>query len=89
MTAQGPRPGSEPLAVLSLVLGILSIFSAWCCLGFLLGPLGVVLGAVAFSRSPRGARGLAIAGLATSGAGLLLCVLFQVVGLAFSLWSRP
>jgi hypothetical protein len=53
----------------------------------LLAPAGLVLGALAFARSPRGARGVAIAGLVTSGVGLAIWVAFQIVGVAMTFGS--
>jgi len=82
-----PPASSEPFAVLSLVAGILSIFCSWCCLGMLVAPAGLVLGAVAMGRSPRGSRGVAIAGLITSAAGLAIWLLLQMVGLAMTFGS--
>ena len=82
---------TEPFAVLSLVLGIISIFSSWCCLGMLAAPAGLVIGAIAVGRSPRGSRGVAIAGLITSAAGLAIWLVLQLVGLAMTFGSmhRP
>jgi hypothetical protein len=78
---------TEPFAVLSLVLGIISIFSSWCCLGMLAAPAGLVIGAIAVGRSPRGSRGVAIAGLVTSAAGLAIWLVLQLVGLAMTFGS--
>jgi hypothetical protein len=82
-----PPASTEPFAVLSLVAGILSIFSSWCCLGMLVAPAGLVLGAVAMGRSPRGARGVAVAGLVTSAVGLAIWLVLQFVGLAMTFGS--
>jgi hypothetical protein len=78
--------GSDSLAALSLVLGMLGIFSSWCCFGLLLAPIGVALGAVAVSRAnadpQRAGRSLALVALAVNIMALLLWLLWQVLGLA-------
>lgn len=73
---------SNGLGVASLVLGILSIvFGVVPVIGlisWILAPVGLVLGFVALGK-PVG-RGVTIGGLATSGIGLAICILW-VVGL--------
>jgi hypothetical protein len=74
----GPRP--NPMAIASMVLGILSIPS--CCCTFVATPLSiaaVILGIVAMQKikaEPQNwtGQGMAIAGIVTGGFGVLLWV---------------
>ncbi len=69
-SAQAPR--TSPLAVWSLILGILSIFCLW-----VLGSIpAIIMGAIAMKRSNEnpqevGGKGLALAGIITGGVGIL------------------
>jgi hypothetical protein len=76
------QPQGNGLGVASLVLGILSIvFGIIPFIGlisWILAPVGLVLGFVALGK-PVG-RNMTIAGLVTSGVGLMICILW-VVGL--------
>ena len=76
------QPQGNGLGVASLVLGILSIvFGIIPVIGlisWILAPVGLVLGFVALGK-PVG-RNMTIAGLVTSGVGLMICILW-VVGL--------
>ncbi|MGK2882892.1 MAG: DUF4190 domain-containing protein [Mycobacterium sp.] len=68
-------------AIASLVTGIISLPTIFLCLGVIFGIAGVVLGIVALSQlknSPQGGKGMAIAGIATGGVGILIGVLFIV-----------
>jgi hypothetical protein len=73
---------SNGLAIASLVLGILSVLTAWIpiigLIAWILAPLGLIFGFLSIGK-PSG-KGLAIGGLITSGIGLLICILW-VIGL--------
>jgi hypothetical protein len=79
--AGAPQP-SNGMAIASMVLGIVSIITAIIpfigMIAWILAPLGLILGFIALNKP--GGRGMAIAGLITSGFGLLICILW-VVGL--------
>ncbi|KZC17070.1 hypothetical protein RHOFW510R12_03620 [Rhodanobacter sp. FW510-R12] len=87
--------GTSPLAVVSLVFGIL----AWCVLPFIGAIVAIVCGHLARSgirRSPVESRadgdGMAVAGLVLGYAQLVLCVLGAFVLIAmlvfgFTLWG--
>lgn len=76
--------GSNGLAVAGFVLGLLGLLTCWIpilnIVGILLGILGVVLAAVGLSKSRKvgAGRGLAIAGIALGGLGVLLAILINV-----------
>ena len=74
-----PAP-SNGLAIGSLVLGILSIVTAIIpfvgIVAWVLAPIGLILGFLA--RKKPGGQGLAIAGIVTSGIGLVICILWVV-----------
>ena len=91
---QAPR--TNPMALASLVMGILSITCGMCCSCILplipimpFSVLGIIFALVALAQirkdplSQQG-RGLAIAGLVLSLLSLLLAVLFFLFGLALS-----
>ena len=76
-----PAPAHQEgngMAVASLVLGILSVLTAWIpilgLVAWILAPLGLIFGFLAINK-PNG-KGLAIGGLITSGLGLLICILW-------------
>jgi len=91
----GPEPqpapapgGSNTKAIVSLVLGIMSVF---CC-GFLSGIPGAIVGkmemdAVKQGRSPESNMGMAKAGFWISIAGSVLSILWLVLILFFGLLS--
>lgn len=75
-----PAPPSRTMAVLSFVFGLLSVFTGWMPLAFVVGAAagvaGLVLGVVARRRVRAGVAsggGLATAGLVLSPIGLALC----------------
>ncbi len=79
-----PPPAAQPdrkgLAIASLVLGVLSLFSF--CLVFCAAPLGlagVITGIAGLNSSQ---RGLAIAGIVLSGLGLVISVVLALIGVA-------
>jgi hypothetical protein len=75
-TQPGDRRG---LAIASLVLGILSLCASilWFC-GGPISIVGLVLGVMGLKSS---LRGLAIAGIVLSAIGLLLVIVFGIIGL--------
>jgi hypothetical protein len=92
MVPTGPQ--SSPLAIASMILGIISIPT--CCCGLLSTPIaiaGLVLGIVALRKirtEPQqwSGSGMAIAGIATSSFGILLDVLALVTTFADAFKSR-
>jgi hypothetical protein len=71
-------PPSNGLAVASMVLGIIAIFTFWIpILGWVPVILGLVLGIVAFGK-PYG-RGMAVTGVVCSGLALLVKIIFWIV----------
>ncbi|WP_282008732.1 DUF4190 domain-containing protein [Brevundimonas aveniformis] len=86
MTDQDPQfqsaasAPSNGMAIGSLVLGILSIVTAIIpfvgIVAWVLAPIGLILGFLA--RKKPGGQGLAIAGIVTSGIGLVICILWVV-----------
>jgi uncharacterized membrane protein len=82
-------PSNNPMAVASLVCGIVSLVGGLICFfGALAAVPGLVLGIVGLNRINRSngmekGKGLAIAGIVTSAVGLVvLGLLFLVYGLA-------
>lgn len=76
---QAPPAGpSNGLAVASMVLGIIALFTFWLpFLGWIPVIVGLVLGLVAFGK-PNG-RAMAVTGVVCSGLALLVKVMFWVV----------
>ena len=60
------------MAIASLILGILSC-TICCCIGGVLGIVGLILGIVSVSKG-LGGKGMAIGGIVTSGIGILVGV---------------
>ena len=85
-SAPAAGSGSNPMAIVALVLGILSILTA--CFWFVAGPLGIaaiVLGFLGRGKAKRGeARqgGLAMAGIVTGAIGLILTIVLTVAGIS-------
>lgn len=68
------------LAVASLVLGILALLTICVGIGAIFALIGLVLGIIGLTKigkpgQPAGGKGLAIAGVSTSGVGLLMSLL--------------
>jgi hypothetical protein len=77
--AQNPSSNEgQAMGITSLVLGILSMLTAWIpiigLIAWILAPLGLLFGFLSVGK-PAG-KGFAIAGLVTSGIGLLICILW-------------
>jgi hypothetical protein len=85
-SAPAAGSGSNPMAIVALVLGILSILTA--CFWFVAAPLGIaaiVLGFLGRGKAKRGqARqgGLALAGIITGAIGLLLTIGLTIAGIS-------
>ena len=73
-----PVQGGPGLAIASMVLGICGVVFGCCFywIAFVLGVIGLILGAVALAKKTRG-RGMAIAGLVLS----IITIAFGVIGL--------
>ena len=69
------RKSGANLALLSMIFGILSLFTAWIPLapGWALGIAGLVLGTISLSKKQPG-KGMAIAGIVCGSLALLLSI---------------
>lgn len=82
-SAPASGSGSNPLAIVALVTGILAILTA--CFWFVAGPLGIaavvtgVLGGNKAKRGEAGQGGLAKAGLITGAVGLVLTIVLTIL----------
>jgi hypothetical protein len=83
-----PAPTTNGLAVASLVCGIVSMVGGLACLiGAAAAIPGLIMGLMALSRIGRSGgqekgKGMAIAGIVTSGVGIVVLFLFIVWGIA-------
>jgi hypothetical protein len=86
-----PQAQQQTLAVVSLVLGIVSITIGLCCyLGFLTGPAAIITGIIAMVQiksSPMlyKGKGLAIGGIIMGILYFVIFVLLFVLGLALNI----
>ena len=85
MDDQTPSQRLDTLSVASLVLAIAAFMTVWCCIGYPIGLIAVVLGAVALSRNRSGgysstSRVLAISGISITAFAILLHVILIAVG---------
>ncbi len=76
----GPQGPSKALAIVSLVLGILSIVCCWCggFSGLLMSIPAVVCGAIALAKK-MGGKGMAIAGVICGGIAIILSIITGAV----------
>lgn len=78
-----PYPGmaaksdSTGFGIASLVLGIVSIFSFFCCINYILAIIAIVLGIVQIVKSSK--KGLAIAGIITAGISIVGSIIFWIL----------
>ncbi len=84
-----PTPRNNPMAVMGMVMGILSITCGMCCHGLPFNVLGIVFSLVALAQirnEPQSQQGrpLAIAGLVLSILSLVLSALMFMLGFALS-----
>jgi hypothetical protein len=96
----GQPPGgggmqTDPMAIISLVTGIVSMPTMFCCsfFGIPISLTAIVLGLVSISKINQQpnrfeGKGMAIGGIATGAVGLLLFGLFFALGLAGALLRR-
>lgn len=85
-------PQTDPFAIASLVLGLVSIVFVCCCMyiGIAAGTIGAVLGFMSINRikdqqyNVQG-HSMAIAGVTTSIIGILLCIAYLLFTLVFNL----
>jgi hypothetical protein len=82
-------PGDKrPLAIASLILGILSLCGSavWFC-GGLFSVVGIILGVLGLNSK---GRGMAIAGIILAGVGLLMTIVFRLVlpNVFNSIWQQ-
>jgi len=84
----GSRPGTNPMALTGMILGLCSITFGLLCCGSVMGIAGIVFSAIGLnqiSKNPeQQGKGMAIAGLITSIlgliAGIIIGVFFGVLG---------
>jgi hypothetical protein len=86
--APPPFPGAsgqqKTLAVVSLVVGILSLF----CFGIITGPIAIVLGVMALNKEKNepavygGGKGMAYAGIALGAISVVLTIIFILIAIA-------
>lgn len=91
----GGGPRTETLAIISLVVGILSVPMSFCCsfFGIPLSITAVIMGVIAIgniNKDPQqlDGKGLAIGGIATGAFGLVMLVLLLVFGMAGALLGK-
>jgi hypothetical protein len=80
-----PAATGTPLAVTSLILGLVSILAGWT---FVAPVVGLVVGILALRREPR-ARTMALWGIALNAIMLAGVFLLLILGLAFGLAFLP
>jgi len=87
-------PKMDPLAIVSLVCGVVGLIMVCCC-GWLTIPLALAAigtGAAAVMRINKDpmltGKGLAFAGIALGALGLIVFVLFLILGVSGQLLSR-
>lgn len=76
-----PTRSNDGFAVASMVLGILSICSAWFILGIVPAILAIIFGLLVLcsARRRQNGRGMAIAGLVTGGVGVIVSVIILLL----------
>jgi hypothetical protein len=80
-----PASPNQTLGIISLCLGLGSISIGFCCyIGMLLGPAAMITGFIALAQNRSdpekyGGRGLAIGGIATGAAYIVLIVIFWLI----------
>ena len=89
--AAGPQR-TNGYAIAGMVLGIISLFSFCCCVGLPFNLLGLIFSIVALMQinsqpETYSGKGLAIAGLITSGLSMVLGIGFQLLAVAFD-WEN-
>ena len=70
------KSDSTGFGIASLVLGIISIFTVFCCINYILAIISIVLGIVQIVKSKQ--KGLAIGGIVTSVISIIGSILFWV-----------
>ncbi len=85
-----PSPAKiEPMAIASLVFGVISLLSSCCC-GCFTSPaalLAIALGGVVVAKGPSPSKNYAMAGLACGGVSMVLMVVSSFMGFASQLFS--
>jgi hypothetical protein len=91
----GGAPKVDPLAIGSLVCGIISMPVGLCCtfFGIPLSLVAIVLGGVAISNISKApeqktGKGLAIGGIATGAVGIILLIIGIIFGVASAVMSK-
>ena len=79
------EPFSTGFAIASLIFGILSLLGSCCCIGGLLGILGIVFGCLQKKDESDKKPGMAIAGIITSIIGIILSLLalVYIIGISY------
>ncbi len=81
--------GTDPLAIASLICGIIALPSSCCCgcLSVPMGLIAIVLGIVAVVRPDSPQKALAYGGIATGAGALLVTVIAMIFGVGMNLMS--
>ena len=70
------KSDSNGFGIASLVLGIISIFTFFCCINYILAIIAIILGVVQLVRSSQ--KGLAIGGIVTAAISILGSIIFWI-----------
>ena len=71
------KSDSTGFGIASLVLGIISIFTFFCCINYILAVIAIVLGIVQIAKSSK--KGLAIGGIVTAVISIIGATIFWVL----------
>ncbi len=80
MNVRAKKRGSDVLAIVSMVIGIISL-STFCLLGGILGIVGLILGVIALSDKLCKDKAMAVAGVVLSAIAFLATCFFFLIGL--------
>ncbi|MDP2314379.1 MAG: DUF4190 domain-containing protein [Pseudomonadota bacterium] len=85
------RPGKlDTLGLASLILGLVTFMTVWCCIGYPVGIVAIVLGAVALSRNRSDGYSATSRILAFSGIGISIgAIMLHVVLMAIGQVAKP
>lgn len=87
------EPKTNRMALTGLILGICTLTIGWCTAGPLMGVLGIVMSAIGLGQINKSGgaekgKGMAIAGLVTSGVGLFFILVAIVLLFGLGLYDE-